>query len=216
MSGEKKSLHLVCVDILKEIGIYYFNGHLEDKTKMVNEIIKSIMIKMEEANNNNNNNNEDQDIYIYSKHLEVVFYVSFNNEELIKMCFTKKFILLVHDNYCKLDKNENLKNVKKKQVRNLLKTYYFGILYLYIKNDIKSEENKTNPISSYIYYVINKELKEKEFMLQNELYYLIFLKFLNMSLLNNLYNFKLFLKNNTLDNLLRIFKRSNLKMKTVV
>ncbi|CDU17842.1 conserved Plasmodium protein, unknown function [Plasmodium yoelii] len=217
LDGEKKSLHLVCVDILKEIGTYDFSGHLEEKKKMVNEIIKSIMIKMEEANNNNdinNDNNEDGDIH--SKHLEVVFYVSFNNEELIKMCFTNKFILLVHNNYYILDKNDNLKNVKKKQIRNLLKTYYLGILYLYIKNDIKSVEDKTNHMSSYIYYVINKELKEKEFMLQNELYYLIFLKFLNMSLLNKFYNFKLFLKNNILDNLLRIFKRSNLKIKIIL
>ncbi|CAD2105130.1 conserved Plasmodium protein, unknown function [Plasmodium vinckei petteri] len=213
LDGEKKSLHLVCGDILKEIGIYDFSGHLEEKKKIVNEIIESIMIKMEETKNISN---EDQHIYVYSKHLEVVFYVSFNNEELIKMCFTKEFILLVHNNYCKLDKNENLKNIKKKEIRNLLKVYYFGILYLYIKNNLQSEEIKTDPISSYIYYVINKELKDKQFMLQNGLYYLIFLKFLSMSLLNNLYNFKLFLKNNTLDNLLRIFKRSTIKMKTVV
>ncbi|VTZ67935.1 conserved Plasmodium protein, unknown function [Plasmodium chabaudi chabaudi] len=213
LDGEKKSLHLVCADILKEIGIYDFSGHLEDKKKIVNEIIESIMTKMEETKNISN---EDQHIYVYSKHLEVVFYVSFNNEELIKMCFTKEFILLVHNNYCKLDKNENLKNIKKKEIRNLLKVYYFGILYLYIKNNLQSEEIKTDPISSYIYYVINKELKDKQFMLQNELYYLIFLKFLSMSLLNNLYNFELFLKNNTLDNLLRTFKRSTIRMKSVV
>ncbi|GAW81199.1 hypothetical protein, conserved [Plasmodium gonderi] len=136
--------------------------------------------------------NEERENYLYVKYVEVLFSLCFYNEEVCKEYFTVELIKIIEKHYLELDKNKQCESVKKKEGHNLLKLYYFGILYTFIKINLNNEN--VNILLPFVNYIIQHELKKKIFLLENKFFYLLFLKFLNMSLLNNLYDFKKFVQ----------------------
>ncbi|SBT35834.1 conserved Plasmodium protein, unknown function [Plasmodium ovale wallikeri] len=213
LPGEKKMLHLLCFDVISGTCNSFFTILEEEKKKIINLMISHLVTQKATVavNEGKSEDKEDCNNYLFAKHFEVLLYISLNNEKLCKECFKNEFILQVEKNYYELDKNGKLTNVKRKEVTNLLKLCYLGIIYIFIK--INLEDKEKNFLRPFVQHVILKELKEKSYLLQNELYYLTFLQFLNMSLLNNLYSLKKFLEEDSLSDLLKIFRSSTIPFK---
>ncbi|SBS92103.1 conserved Plasmodium protein, unknown function [Plasmodium ovale curtisi] len=216
LPGEKKMLHLLCFDVISGIDNRCFSIHEGEKKKIINLMIAYLVTEKTTVavNETKSENKEDGNNYLFAKHFEVLLYISLNNEKLCKECFKNEFILQIEKNYYELDKNGKLTNVKRKEVTNLLKLCYLGIIYIFIK--INLEDKEKNFLRPFVQHVILKELKEKSYLLQNELYYLTFLQFLNMSLLNNLYSLKKFLEEDSLSDLLKIFRSSTIPFKYLI
>ncbi|CRH00308.1 conserved Plasmodium protein, unknown function [Plasmodium relictum] len=198
---DKKMLHLLCFDIINSMNRNSLNN-IVDYTILFEKIIKETH-KMNDKNIHNN--------YLYVKYFESLFYISFNNEIVSKETLKESFIINIENNFYKINKNIECENVQMREVYNLLKLYYFGIINIFVKNNLKSEI-----ILPFINYIISEELKRKIFLLQNELYYMVFLQFLNMIIINNLYEFRKFIENNLLEDLLKIFKKSSFHFKNMI
>ncbi|CRG96487.1 conserved Plasmodium protein, unknown function [Plasmodium gallinaceum] len=198
---EKKMLHLLCFDIINGVNSSSLT-EIIDCTTLTEKIIKKIQ-NMKDKNMHNK--------YLYVKYLESLFYISLNNERVSKETLKENFIINIEENFYKINKDTKHKNLKNLELDNLLKLYYFGIINIFVKNNLTSEI-----ILPFVNYVILEELKRKNFLLQNELYYLVFLQFLNIIIINNLYEFRKFIENDLLEDLLKIFKISSFHLKIMI
>ncbi|SBT71531.1 conserved Plasmodium protein, unknown function [Plasmodium malariae] len=205
LPGEKKMLHLLCMDVVIGVSSSYYSELLNHKNVLVRVIAE--MDKVKERGDEYNN-------YLYVKFFEIIFYMSVHNEQVCKEYFNKEFILQVENKIYQLDKIRNSEDLKEREGMNSLKIYYFGIIYIYIKLNLEIKEKDF--LVPFVNYVILKELTEKSFLLQNELYYLLFLQFLNISFLCNLYDFKKFVQNDSFVDLMKVCRGSTLRVKTSI
>eukprot|EP00366_Plasmodium_knowlesi_P001943 XP_002259440.1 hypothetical protein, conserved in Plasmodium species [Plasmodium knowlesi strain H] len=197
-TDEKKSLHMLCFDIVNAISSCHLASTMEKKKIAENVIPFMIGI------HSNEKVAEGKDNYLYLKHVEALFFLCLHNEYVCREYFKEEFIKLVEELYLKIDQREKVENVKKKEECDLLKLYYFGILYMFAQMNINNEKEKKKISLPFINYVIVNELQNKKFLLENHVYCLLFLRFLNMSLLNNLYDFKKFAQGVSLVHFLKV------------
>ncbi|KMZ82319.1 hypothetical protein PVIIG_04433 [Plasmodium vivax India VII] len=201
MSDEKKMLHLLCFDIVNAISSCHCASTTGKKK------IAEKMIPLVSRINSNEKDAEGQDNYLYLKHVEALFCLCLHNEDVCREFFTEEFVKLVEELYLQIDQREKIENVKKKEEGDLLKLYYFGILYTFAQMSVHNEkerEKKKKIFLPFVNYVIVNELQKKKFLLENHVYCLLFLRFLNMSLLNNLYDFKKFAQGVSLVHFLKV------------
>ncbi|EUD67283.1 hypothetical protein C922_02433 [Plasmodium inui San Antonio 1] len=210
ISDEKKMLHLLCFDIINPISSSHCVSTMEKK-KIAEKVIPLVS-----QINSSEKDAEGKDNYMYLKHVEALFFLCLHNEDVCREYFNEKFIKHVEELYLQIDQRENVEkvgNLKKKEECDLLKLYYFGILSTFAQMNInnekekeKTEKNEKKISLPFVSYVIGKELQNKKFLLENHVYCLLFLRFLNMSLLNNLYDFKEFAQGVSLVDFLKVIR----------
>ncbi|CAG9477233.1 conserved Plasmodium protein, unknown function [Plasmodium vivax] len=212
LPDEKKMLHLLCFDIVNAISSCHCASTTGKKK------IAEKMIPLVSRINSNEKDAEGQDNYLYLKHVEALFCLCLHNEDVCREFFTEEFVKLVEELYLQIDQREKIENVKKKEEGDLLKLYYFGILYTFAQMSVHNEkerEKKKKIFLPFVNYVIVNELQKKKFLLENHVYCLLFLRFLNMSLLNNLYDFKKFAQGVSLVHFLKVVRGVDARIKTV-
>ncbi|ANQ08259.1 Uncharacterized protein PCOAH_00027730 [Plasmodium coatneyi] len=208
LPDEKKLLHLLCFDIVNTISSCHCESTM-GKKKIAEKVIP-LVIRI----NSNEKDAEWQDNYLYLKHVEALFFLCLHNEDVCREYFKEDFIKLVEELYLQIDQREKVENVKKKEECDLLKLYYFGILYTFAQMSINNEGEKEKVSLPFVNYVIVNELQNKKFLLENPVYCLLFLRFLNMSLLNNLYDFKKFAQGVYLVHFLKVVRGVEASLKT--
>ncbi|KJP85861.1 hypothetical protein AK88_04509 [Plasmodium fragile] len=214
LPDEKKMLHLLCFDIVNAISSC--NGaSIIGKKKIAEKVIPLVS-----HISSNEKDAEGHDNYLYLKHVEALFFLCLHNEDVCREYFKEEFIKLVEELYLQIDQGGKVENVKKKEECDSLKLYYFGILYTFAQMSIKNENEKAEETEKknislhFVNYVIVNELKNKKFLLENGVYCLLFLRFLNMSLLNNLYDFKKFAQGVSLVDFLKVVRGIDAHLKT--
>ncbi|GAB66709.1 hypothetical protein PCYB_094930 [Plasmodium cynomolgi strain B] len=214
LPDEKKMLHLLCFDIVNAISSCHCTSTMGKKK------IAEKLIPLVSRIHSNEKDAEGQDNYLYLKNVEALFFLCLHNEDVCREYFKEVFIKHVEELYLQIDQREKVENVKKKEECDLLKLYYFGILYTFAQMNINNEKEKTeqkvkkNISLHFVNYVIVNELQNKKFLLENHVFCLLFLRFLNMSLLNNLYDFKKFAQGVYLVHFLKVVRGVDARLKT--
>ncbi|VWU50594.1 conserved protein, unknown function, partial [Hepatocystis sp. ex Piliocolobus tephrosceles] len=229
---EKKILHLLCFNIIIYINSNHFITFTEFEKKTCSLMVERATIALNTINivnlkeehtvtkngahttvKNVEHTAVKNDNYLYINYFELLYYISINKEEICKECFDENFILLIEKIYYQIHSDANIENVNEKETHILLKLYFIGIIYTFIKINYVQLKNKSESMFSFIHYIIKKELKNKSFLLENEIYFLTFLKLLNISLMNNIIHLNIFFEKDYLKDLLKIIQSSNTRIK---
>ncbi|SOV16084.1 conserved Plasmodium protein, unknown function [Plasmodium sp. gorilla clade G2] len=230
---------LICMTKINSLKYYNDENISERIFKLVNNIIDDDIIKNKyndetiintsnrppyDNNNNNNNyyfnNSCNNNVLpfvnkIYVKHFECLFYLCLYKETNIIHFININFIRYIENNIYKIYKYYHLCDINTKDLLNYLSLYYLVIIFIYIKNNLNDKE-KIHVVKKLIKYIIIKEIKEKIFLFKNKLYFLAFIKLLNLSICNNLFEFKILLCQKYFDDFIQIFEGSQFNMKALM
>ncbi|ETW42227.1 hypothetical protein PFNF135_03724 [Plasmodium falciparum NF135/5.C10] len=226
---------LICmtkINSLKYNFFEYFKGKLFDFLDCIthDEIIQNkyndkIVIYSKNGLLDDNNINRDKINYLcnnnknvlsfvnktYVKNFECLFYLCLYNEKNRIHNISINLIRNIENNIFTIYKYIHICNINTKELLNSLSLYYLVIIFIYIKNNLYNKE-KIHLLKSFIQFLIIKEIKERIFLFKNELYFLAFIKILNLSICNNLFDFKILLCEKYFDDFIRILEESKLSM----
>lgn len=230
---------LICmtkINSLKYNFFEYFKGKLFDFLDCIthDEIIQNkyndkIVIYSKNGLLDDNNINRDKINYLcnnnknvlsfvnktYVKNFECLFYLCLYNEKNRIHNISINLIRNIENNIFTIYKYIHICNINTKELLNSLSLYYLVIIFIYIKNNLYNKE-KIHLLKSFIQFLIIKEIKERIFLFKNELYFLAFIKILNLSICNNLFDFKILLCEKYFDDFIRILEESKLSMQEQV
>ncbi|SOV80361.1 conserved Plasmodium protein, unknown function [Plasmodium reichenowi] len=147
----------------------------------------------------------------YVKHFECLFYLCVYNEINRTHNISINLIKNIENNIYTIYKYIHTCNINTKELLNSLSLYYLVIIFIYIKNNLYNKE-KIHLLKPFIKFFIIKEIKERIFLFKNELYFLVFIKILNLSICNNLFDFKILLCEKYFDDIIRMLEDSKLNM----
>ncbi|SPJ11153.1 conserved Plasmodium protein, unknown function [Plasmodium sp. DRC-Itaito] len=210
---------LICmtkINSLKYDVVENFTGKLLDLLNCINDDDNNMNNSNINSDNNNNNNNNNNILSFvnktYVKHFECLFYICVYNETYIAHFISINFIRNIENNIYKIYKYIQFCDINIKELLNFLSLYYLVIIFIYIKNNLHNKE-KIHVLKPLIKFLIIKEIKERIFLFKNKLYFLAFIKILNLSICNNLFEFKILLCEKYLDDFIQIFQVSKFNMK---
>ncbi|KYN99070.1 hypothetical protein PGSY75_1143700 [Plasmodium gaboni] len=235
---------LICLTKINSLKYYNVENISGRMFKLVKNIIDDDIIKNkhndetiiytpnrppDDNNNSNNNNNNNSNHFNnscnnnllpfvnkkYIKHFECLFYLCLYNQTNIIHYININFIRYIENNIYKIYKYYHLCDINTKELLNYLSLYYLVIIFIYIKNNLNNKE-KIHVVKNLIKYIIIKEIKEKIFLFKNKLYFLAFIKLLNLSTCNNLFEFKILLCEKYFEDFIQIFEGSQFNMKALM
>ncbi|SOV78284.1 conserved Plasmodium protein, unknown function [Plasmodium sp. gorilla clade G3] len=171
--------------------------------------------------NNNNyicNNNNNVISFLnktYVKNVECLFYLCLYNETNITDFISINLIRNIENIIYKIYKYIQFCNINTKELLNILSLYYLVIIFIYIKNNLNNKE-KIHVLKPLLKFLIIKEIKERIFLFINKLYFLVFIKILNLSICNNLFELKILLCGKYFEDFIQMFQVSKFNMKVQI
>lgn len=202
---ERNKIESLCFDILLSICHTYPYIIRKFATE------ESILSKIHFIQNENKKSKTQAYTRTYAQYTQLLFHICFYNESLSKKILKKEFVLQLEKEFYEINKLTQVENVEGREVNNLLKLYLLGMIFTFLRTNTDEES-----FQYFIKYIIEEELKEKHFLLHNEMYYTLFLKFMYEMILNEMYVFREGMEHNLLENLLKLFLSSNIYFKAMI